>query len=336
MLKNNIEKLILGDPLNASEMKAAVDEMMTVNNTAQCAAFLALLRQKGETPDEIQSLAQCMQQKMHALHYGRPLLDIVGTGGDGFNTINISTASALLAASCGVRVLKHGNRSVSSQTGSADIMEAFGYNLDLSDKQLMESLDIHGFGFAYAPKFHPSFAAIKPIRKELGIATVFNLIGPLLNPAHVEYIMMGVADPHYLPIMAQALKQLGIKHGLVFNCGGLDEVCTVGIIDVIEIKGSSTQSYQLDPQDFGFNLCKVEELIGGEPAENKRLITKSLNGEQGAIADTLVFNAGIACYLYGICPTIQDGIELAREKQETKAAYALLKKVVDHSLSGQG
>ena len=334
MLKQCISKLIKNEDLGGKEMIAAAQEMLSGKNPEKSAAFLALLRQKGETSDNIQHLVEYMRSKMTVIDYDIPLLDIVGTGGDGFNTVNVSTTSALLAAACGVKVLKHGNRSVSSLTGSADLMEAFGYNLELSDEKLMTSLHLYGFGFAYAPKFHPSFAAIKPIRKSLGVPTVFNLIGPLLNPANVEYIMMGVADQHYMPILANALKQLGIRRGLVFNCCGLDEMCTVGMIDIVEIKGEELEAYQLNPVDFGFSVCEIEELEGGAPEENKRITTNVLNGGQGAIADTVVFNAGVAAYLYGVCTTIEEGIMLARNKQKAGAAYELLKQVVSHSESG--
>lgn len=338
MLKACIEKLIAGEELTATEIAGAIDEMLAEKNPEQCAALLVLLRRKGETADDVQAFVQCMRQKMTAINYSQPVLDIVGTGGDGFNTINISTSSALLAASCGVKVLKHGNRSVSSLTGSADLMEAFGYHLGLADERLMDALDTYNFGFCYAPNYHPSFAAIKPIRKSLGVPSVFNLMGPLLNPATAEYLLMGVGDKDYLPVMAQALQQLGVKQALVFNCCGLDEICTVGPIDVVEASTphgltaeSSLKAYQLLPEDFGFKRCTVEDLHGGTAAENKEIVTEVLQGAKSAIADTLVFNAGLACYSYGVADTVESGIELALKKQQSGEAYDLLQAVVKHS-----
>jgi anthranilate phosphoribosyltransferase len=334
MLKACIEKLIAGVELDVAQIAMAMDELLVANNAEQCAAFLALLRQKGETALDISTAVHCLRENMKHLSVELPVLDIVGTGGDGFNTVNISTASALLAASCGITVLKHGNRSVSSACGSADLMEAFGYHLELGDEQLKDSLSRLNFGFCYAPAFHPAFAAIKPIRKRLGIPTLFNLVGPLLNPAQAGYLLMGVGDPKYLPIMAQALQNLGVKHALVFNGCGLDEVSTVGPVDMIEIKGNASQAYTFNPAEYGFSQAQITDLRGGDATKNKAIIADALQGKQSAVADTLVLNAGLACYVYGVANSVEAGIALAKENQKSGSAYDLLLAVVAQSQEG--
>lgn len=337
MLLTAIKQLLQQQELSAAALQAAMEEILTGDNPEQIAAFLVLLKQKGETTADIEALVRFMQSKMRSLDIDTPVLDIVGTGGDGFNTINISTASSVLAASCGVKIVKHGGRAGSSLTGSADLMEAFGYNLELSDSKIVELVATYNFAFCAAPKFHQSFAATKPIRKKLGIPTVFNFLGPLLNPASAEYMLLGVADKKYLQIMAETLQKLGIKHGLVFNCQGLDEICTVGNIDVVEVTPDELKTYQLNPADYGFNLCQVSDLQGGDAACNKQIVTEVLSGNrQDAITDTVIFNAGVANYIYGISSSVASGIIEARDKLASGAAYELLKQMVAVTNLGEG
>lgn len=334
MLKTCIEKLIQSESLSEAELISGIDDMLLNLNREQSAAFLALLRRKRETSHEIAGLGRYLRQKMQRLEVSKPVLDIVGTGGDGFNTVNISTASSLLAASCGVVILKNGNRSVSSLTGSADLLEAYGYDLEITESLLLESLEKYHFGFCYAPVFHQAFAAIKPIRKQLGIPTIFNLIGPLLNPAEAKYMLMGVGDKRYLEIMADALLEIGVERALVFNGCGLDEISTVGSVDVIELNRGKKLAYRLNPREYGFKTAKIEDLKGGDVHLNQRLISEVLQGKPGSIADTLILNAGMASYLYGLCDNPESGIELARSKHQTGEAYRLLEKVVSHSRGG--
>ena len=260
-----------------------------------------------------------------------PLLDIVGTGGDGLHTINISTGSALLAASCGVKIAKHGNRSASSLSGSADVIEKLGININASVDNISAGIDQFNFGFFYAPHFHPALGNIKSIRKKLGIPTVFNLIGPLLNPADAEQLMISIADPRYLDPMAEVLLKRGVKRALVFHGQGLDEISCCGPIDMIEINQATIQKYTLNATDYGLNTCSIESLQGGTPAENAAVLKRTLQGETGPIANTLILNAGMACYLHGISPSKQEGVDLAQQKHASGCAYKLILALAAHS-----
>ena len=265
-----------------------------------------------------------MRAQMITTKVDFPLLDIVGTGGDGLNTINISTGSALLAASCGVKVAKHGNRSVSSMCGSADVLAQLGVHIDLCPPAVKKCIKSNNFGFFYAPNFHPVMQQLKSIRKKLALPTIFNLIGPLLNPANAEILMIGVADSTYLNIIAQVLIKLGVTRALVFNCSGMDEICCVAPIHIIEINQSESTSYTLDPADYGFESCSVQELQGGAPENNAQILQTTLAGKPGPIADTLILNAGLANYLYGVCASKEEGIARAKEAHATGNAYKLL------------
>ena len=335
MLQQFLNKIIYYDDLTAEDLNDAFDIILQNECPEQTAAFLALMHYKGETSFEIRHAVQYMRTKMHTVSCATPVLDIVGTGGDGFNTVNISTASSLLAASCGVKVLKHGNRSVSSLTGSADLIQELGYNLDISRKGIEKLIAEYNFAFCFAPTFHPSFAAIKVLRRKLGFSTIFNLIGPLLNPGNAEYFMVGVSDISYLVTIAKALQQLDVKHAIVFNCQGLDELCTVGVVDIVEVSQDKLHTYQFNPEDYGFQLCSVADLKGGDSACNAKLLKNALQGGTGAISDTLVLNAGFACCIYGVANSIEDGICLAREKQRSGVAYKLMCQVMNASQDGR-
>lgn len=314
MLKEALQILSSRDNLTVETMRATMTEVLHGDNEAQIAAFLSLLRAKGETVEEIFGLVTMMRDKMTPVSPHSPILDIVGTGGDGFNTINISTASALLAACCGVRVLKHGNRSVSSLCGSADVLEALGLNINLNAEEVADSVEKHGFGFCYAPNFHPGLLKLRAVRNKLGVRSTFNMIAPLLNPANAEFLMIGVADKQSMDVLADTLLMLKQKCALLFHCQGLDELCCVGPIDIIEINQSTKRSYQLDPLSYGFSRSSIEDLRGGSAKTNAEMILEVFKGKSGAMADSLILNAGFANYLYGITSTIENGITLARAK----------------------
>lgn len=324
ILKQAIQKLIHAEDLTADEINSIFAEILSAENETQIAAFLMLLRAKGESATEISTLVSCMREQMQTVTCPHPLLDIVGTGGDGFNTINISTGSALLAASCGVKVAKHGNRSVSSLCGSADVLESLGLNIDLDGSAVANCITQTNFGFCFAPNFHSALGKLKHIRKQLALPTVFNLLGPLLNPAQADYLMVGVADSAYLSTFAEVLCQLNTKRAVVFHCAGLDEMCCVAPIDIIEISTGSQRQFSLDPTQYGFNRCSVDDLRGGTPKENAALLTRILQGEPGPIAESLVLNAGYACMLCGLADKLSDGVALAREAHKKGAAYQLL------------
>lgn len=328
MLKHCIEKLLKHEDLTAEEVAAALQEMLADENSIQSAAFISLLKAKGETVDEVYGLAKTMQANMRKIDCGFPVLDLVGTGGDGQNTINISTGSAILAASCGVKVAKHGNRSVSSRCGSADVLDNLGVNINLDSNDIINSIAKNNFGFCYAANFHNTMFKLKQLRKQLGVATIFNLLGPLLNPAQAEYLMIGVANPQQLTLMAKVVAKLNIHRCLVFHGCGLDEISTVGKIDMIEISDNHIERFQLNPQDYGFAPCSIEDLQGGSVSENAEILGLTLLGKPGPVADTLILNAGIACYIYGITNSIQDGIELARHKHKQGVAYNLLDQII--------
>jgi anthranilate phosphoribosyltransferase len=328
MLSQYIKQLLCKKNLSATDIESAFKAIITGNNEAQIAAFLTLLRAKGETADEITALVKTMQSMMLVCNTNYHVLDIVGTGGDGFNTVNISTGAALLAASCGVKIAKHGNRSVSSMSGSADVLEHLGININISPSEISACIDSTNFGFFYAPNFHPILGRLKLIRKNLALPTVFNLVGPLLNPAQAKFLMIGVADLSYLNIISDVLLQLGVERALVFHCSGLDEICCVGPINMIEINQSNVHQTLFDPIDYGFNQCTIESLQGGSAEKNADIIKYSLKGNPGAISDTLILNAGLANYIYGLCDSIEDGFALAKDAHAKGSAYQLLEKLI--------
>ncbi len=328
MLKECIQKLLRKENLSVVNIESALKEIITKNNEAQTAAFLTLLRAKGETAEEIYGFVKTMKSMMLVSNVSHKVLDIVGTGGDGFNTVNISTGSALLAASCGVKIAKHGNRSVSSMSGSADVLDCLGINIDISPSEILECIESANFGFFYAPNFHPALSKVKLIRKKLGLPTAFNLVGPLLNPAQAQFLMVGVSDPTYLNIIADVLLKLDVERAMVFNCSGLDEICCVGSIEMVEIYQASKHKYIFDPIDYGFERCTIKSLQGGSAEENSEILKYSLKGNPGAISDTLVLNAGLANYMYGLCDTKEEGISMAREVHLSGAAYKLLDKLI--------
>lgn len=324
MLKTAIQKLMCRKDLTITEMESAISEMMTLESEAQIAAFMVLLRAKGETTDEVYALVKAMRASMISVNMKTPVLDIVGTGGDGFNTINISTGSAILSASCGVKIAKHGNRSVSSLSGSADTLEKLGINLDQDKDKLAEKVDQFNFGFFYAPNFHPALSRLKQIRCSLAVPTTFNILGPLLNPANADYLMIGVLSQKLLELVSDVLLKLNITRGLVFHCAGVDEICCAGITDVIEIKDKTKRAFTLNPETYGFSRCAIEDLQGGSAEVNAALLEEIFKGKTGPIADTLILNAGLACYLYGVCNTIEAGIALATAKHQAGSAYRVL------------
>ena len=220
MLKAILTQLMAGQDLTLNEATSAFSAVLSDAPVEQVAAFLVLLHAKGETPEELQGLIQVMQAQMKKVRTDYPVLDIVGTGGDGANTVNISTAASLLAAACGAKVVKHGNRSVSSRCGSADLLEALGVRLDATAEQVSDDLHRHGLAFCFAPNFHPAMKAVKAVRQALGVRTTFNLIGPLLNPAQAQHLLMGVFSPDYLELMADTLLRLGVEHAMVVHSHG--------------------------------------------------------------------------------------------------------------------
>lgn len=281
---------------------------------AQAAKFLTLLHEKGETLAELSGFIAALKNQMIAVTCQSPCLDIVGTGGDGANTVNISTASSLLVASLGVTTAKHGNRSVSSKCGSADFIESLDIPIDLPAKQAEQCLNNHHFVFLFAPNFHPCMKQFSALRKKLGVRTTFNLIGPLLNPTNPQYLLAGVYHPKLLPIYADYLAQSKTARALVVHSCGLDEITLLGPTQVIEIIGDKKKQYFIEPEKLGFQLSNLHDIQGGDAKTNKKLLLNALAGEAGAIQDTILLNSAAALYISKQVSTIEEGVAMSKQQ----------------------
>jgi len=333
-LKPYLEKLVRRQNLTESEIHSALDLVLDGNSPEQLAAFLVLLASKTETPLEIGAIAESMRSRMVSVNpkcareHNEPLIDIVGTGGDGADTINISTAASIVVASCGARVAKHGNRSVSSKCGSADVLEELGICLDLDAHGVERCVDNAGIGFMFAPRFHPAMKSVAAVRKALGIRTVFNIMGPLLNPARTQRAVIGVYSAEYCSIMAQALKNLGAEHILVVNTDGIDEFSPTGVAHVAELlPDGSIKEYSFDPESVGIARCVIEDLRGGDAQVNAALLEEILSGNRnGPMEDAIVLNAAVGLYVAGKCKSIQEGVITAQNSIRNGNPMHTLKK----------
>ena len=325
LLKSSIEKLMRGEDLQSHVCQQVVDEILcSTINPLQIAAFLVLLRAKNETADELSAIVKVLRNKMVVVPTEHTVLDIVGTGGDASNTINISTGSAILAASCGIKVAKHGNRSISSLTGSADVLEALGVNIQLTPDQVSKSIAQIGIGYCYSPNFHPMTQALRLFRKTLNVPTTFNILGPLLNPANAAHIVLGVLDEALLPIMADVLLQTGSDRSAVVHSMGLDEISCVGPTKIIELKQQKKFEYRINPLQFGLQRCTIADLRGGDAEINASLLLDTFNGKRGAIANTLILNTAVALYIYGLYPSISEALLHASDNLYSGKALRLL------------
>lgn len=325
ILKSCIEQLMRGENLNNSICQQVLDEMLDpAINPLQIAAFLVLLRAKQETADELSAIVNALRKKMIIVPTQHAVLDIVGTGGDGLNTVNISTGSAMLAASCGIKVAKHGNRSVSSLTGSADVLEALGINIHMSPHLISQSIDKIGIGFCYSPDFHPMTQALRDFRKKLNVPTTFNMLGPFLNPTHAPHLLLGVFNESLLPMMADVLIQTGCDRSMVVHGMGLDEISCVNATKVIEINQNQKIEYTIDSLDYGLSRCQISDLRGGDANYNAQLLLDAFKGKKGPIADTLILNASVALYIYGLYPSIADAVAYASHILYSGAVLKLL------------
>lgn len=290
-----LDKLIQGKALTAEETCDAVCSLL--NDPVKMAGFLTLLKTKGETVSEILGFVRAMRSQMRTLKVDHPVLDIVGTGGDLAGTVNISTGAALLAARCGVPIVKHGNRAVSSQCGSADVLEVLG-------------VDIKNFTFCFAPDYHPAMKQMRPIRNALKMPTAFNLIGPLLNPAGTDHLQIGVYKPELVPILAEVLFQLGTKRSLIYSGHGIDELSCIGATEAILVTEKGLEKILIDPEALGLQLCTLADLKGGDAKRNAEI----LRNPPRAVLETLILNAGVALFLYGKAHTIAEGVRIAKRK----------------------
>lgn len=315
MIQEAIQKVLNGTDLDFEQAKKVMEEMMDGTATqSQMGGFLTAMRMKGETVEEITACATVMREKGIKINPVRKVIDIVGTGGDEAGTFNISTSTAFIVAAGGVPVAKHGNRSVSSKSGAADVLEELGVNLNLSPEQTEAILEQTGMCFMFAPSYHSSMKYAAPVRKELGARTIFNVLGPLSNPAGATMQLMGVYDKKLVKPLAEVLSNLGVVRGVAV-CGsdGLDEITLTGPTHVCEIRYGSLNAYDITPEQFDMERCDLKELIGGTPKENAQITKDILEGrERGAKRDVVVLNAAMALYLGIDCCTITDCIKKAR------------------------
>lgn len=323
MLKESISKLVEGKDLTEQEVINSLDCIMSGNATdAQIGSFITALRIKGETIEEVTGCAKVMREKSYRInpkvcYY----IDTCGTGGDGSNTFNISTATAFVAAAGGVTIAKHGNRSVSSRSGSADVLENLGINIDISPEKVKKCIEKVGIGFMFAPLFHKSMKHAAGPRKELGIRTIFNILGPLTNPANAKGQVLGVFDEKLTEPVANVLLNLDVEKAMVIHgLDGMDEITTTTKTKVSEIRDGNIINYHIDPEEFGFPLAKKEELLGGDARENADIIYSVFNGEKGKKRDIVLLNSAAALYVGKVAKSIEEGIELAAEIIDSKKA----------------
>ena len=335
MIKEMIKKAAEGIDLTYDEAAEVTREIMTGSTTpAQTAAYLTALHIKGETTDEISASAYVMRDCADRVNYPGDVLEIVGTGGDGSNSFNISTTSALVAAAGGMKVAKHGNRAASSKCGTADCLEALGVNIQQDPEKCVELLKEVGMCFFFAQKYHTSMKYVGPIRKELGFRTVFNILGPLTNPGSPAMQLLGVYDEYLVEPLAQVLVSLGVKRGMVvYGMDKLDEISMSAPTKICEIKDGWFRTTVISPEDFGFERCTKEDLKGGTPEENAKIVRDILGGQKGHKRNAVLMNAGASLYIGGKADSMKEGIELAAEIIDSGKAFETLDKLIEVSNS---
>src|SRR5262245_38687869 len=335
ILTRAIDEICAGTHLTADHTSAAVAEIMEGRaSEVQTAAFLISLRAKGETVSELVGLARTMRSLAAHVEIDEPdLVDTAGTGG-GPTTFNISTTAALIAAAAGCKVAKHGNRSATSRSGSADVLEALGVDIDLWPAEVGTCIEEIGFGFMFAPKHHRAMAHVVPVRKELAVRTVFNFLGPLTNPAGAQAHLLGVSDRAYQEIIAEALVQLGCTRALVVNADdGIDELSIASTTRVIEVAGGGTEEWFVKPEELGLQPAGLDAIPGGDPAENAEVITSVLDGAPGPAREVSVLNAGATIFVAGQAESLKAGITRADQSIDSGAAREVLERLVARSAS---
>ena len=336
MIKEAIEKVVNKGDLTYEESYTVMNEIMTGQTTqTQNAAFLAALSTKStkaETTEEIAGCAAAMREQARECNHGMEVMEIVGTGGDGAHSFNISTTSALVVAAGGVKVAKHGNRAASSLCGTADCLEALGVNIQLEPEKCTELLEKVGFCFFFAQKYHTSMKYVGAIRKELGFRTVFNILGPLTNPGKPSMQLLGVYDEALLEPLAKVLVSLGVKRGfVVYGTDKLDEISISAPTKVCEFVDGLYKMYEISPENFGLEMASKEDIVGGTPEENAKILRGILSGEKGPKRDAVLMNAGVAFYIAKKVDTISDGVKLAAEIIDSGKAMETLEKLIEES-----
>jgi anthranilate phosphoribosyltransferase len=326
-----IRKLAAGESLSGDEARSAFELVMSGEaSPVQVSALLIGMRVKGETSSEVAGVVQAMRAAMVRLPADRPedLVDTCGTGGGAVRTFNVSTAAALLAAGAGVRIAKHGNRSFTSQCGSADVLEALGVRIEVSVTVMEQALRAAGIVFMFAPLMHPAMRHVGPVRRELAIPTVMNIVGPLANPATAGRQVVGVADERRVPLLAGALKELGTRHALVVHGTGMDEISPLAPTSVIEIRDGKSKEWTVDPKRFGYKALRAEDLAGGPPDANASVILSVLGGGANRAArGAVVLNAGAALYVAGAANKLDEGVEMAEKALDAGAGLAALERL---------
>jgi anthranilate phosphoribosyltransferase len=333
MIREAIGTLVRGESLTIEEAASVMEEIMDGKTTpAQLGSFITALSIKGETGEEIAGLARVMRSRATQVTVDGPVLDIVGTGGDGLNTFNISTAAAFVAAGADIKVAKHGNRAASSQCGSADVLEKLGVKIDLNAGQVRNCIQEVGLGFMFAPNFHPAMKYAAGPRKEIGIRTVFNILGPLTNPAQAEYQVIGVPNLELAEKIVAALIRLGSRHALVLHgLNGMDEISITGRSMLWEIKNGELTKWQhhVSPEDFGLKKAPLTAVTGGSPEENAATIREIFGGATGAKRDIVLMNAAAALVAGNKVETLQEGVALAQEIIDRKLAFSKLELLIE-------
>lgn len=327
MINELLKKVAAKENLTFEEAKQAINEIMSGEVSPSVAsAFLTALAMKGETEEEIAGAADGMREKATPFELGCHALDVVGTGGDNSNSFNISTTAGFIAAAAGVTIAKHGNRAASSKSGTADCLEALGVKIDCEPEIMKKSLTENNIVFFFAQKYHSAMRFVGPIRKEIGIRTVFNILGPLTNPGKADRMLLGVFSKDYVERIAKALVKLGIHDAMVvYGLDGLDEISACGETFVAEVRGENIKYYTIKPEDFGFERVSKEELKGGDPAENAEITKAILKGEGTEAQKTAVaLNAGACIYVENDGITLKEGIEKAKEIMKSGKGYEVL------------
>ena len=334
MIKDMINKLSRGESLTAGEAENAIDGIMSGEaGEAQMAAFLTALAIKKETADEISGGAKSMRKHVLTLNHDDDVFEIVGTGGDASGSFNVSTTAAFVLAAAGVKVAKHGNRAASSRSGAADLLESLGVNINLSPEESLGMLKETGFCFLYARNYHPAMKNVAQVRSDIGIRTIFNLLGPLTNPAGAKRQLLGVYSEELLEPMSEALMSLGVEKGMsVYGTDGMDEISICAPTKVCEFSGSGIKKYTIKAEDFGYNTCDKKEIAGGGPGDNARITLDIFEGrETGARKQLVCMNAGAALCIAEKADTLESGVRLAEEIINSGQALATLKAVIDYS-----
>jgi anthranilate phosphoribosyltransferase len=338
-IQQALARLVDGASLERAEAREVMGQIMRGEATpAQMGAFLAALRAKGETADEIAGCAEAMREHVVGVRPRRDdLVDTAGTGGDGARTLNISTAAGLVAAAAGAGVAKHGNRAVSSASGSADVLEALGFKLELPPERIARSIDELGFGFMFAPAHHPAMRHAAPVRRELATRTVFNVLGPLTNPAGARAQVIGVFSPELVRTIAEVVAQLGARRAFVVHgFAGIDELSPAGPNLVCEVVESDVRERTIDPVELGLRSCHPDELRGGTPEENAEAIRAVLGGADGGRRDAVLLNAAGAIAAAGHADDLREGLERAREAVDSGAASERLEELASFSQENDG